>query len=97
MRKLAFCIGKNKDADQLCSNCAADQRLCLRYTDSSQQFLFFLNLKFKLLTIFCGCTARFVWDLVGNPEDWFSHNEAQIINDVLLSIHNLCFEGEKRA
>ena len=26
-----------------------------------------------------GCTARFVSDLVVNPEDRFSHNEAQII------------------
>ena len=25
----------NKDADQLCSNCEADQRLCFRYTDST--------------------------------------------------------------
>ena len=33
---------------------------------------------FKPLAIFCGCTARFVSDLVGNPKDWFSHNEAQI-------------------
>ena len=32
----------------------------------------------KPLAIFCGCTARFVSDLVGNPEDRFSHNEAQI-------------------
>ena len=30
MRKPAFCIFKNKDADQLRSNCAADQRLCFR-------------------------------------------------------------------
>ena len=30
----------------------------------------------KSLAIFCGCTVRFVWDLVGNPEDRFSHNEA---------------------
>ena len=34
MRKPAFCICENKDADQLRSNCAADQRLCFRYTDS---------------------------------------------------------------
>ena len=33
-RKPAFCICENKDADQLHSNCAADQRLCFRYTDS---------------------------------------------------------------
>ena len=35
MRKPAFCIYENKDADQLRSNCAADQRLCFRYTDST--------------------------------------------------------------
>ena len=35
MRKTAFCICENKDADQLRSNCAADQRLCFRYTDST--------------------------------------------------------------
>ena len=35
MRKLDFCICENKDADQLRSSCAADQRLCFRYTDST--------------------------------------------------------------
>ena len=35
MRKPAFCICENKDADQLHSNCAADQRLCFRYMDST--------------------------------------------------------------
>ena len=30
-----ICICKNKYADQLCSKCTADQRLCFRYTDSS--------------------------------------------------------------
>ena len=35
MRKPAFCICENKDSDQLRSNCAADQRLCFRYTDST--------------------------------------------------------------
>ena len=33
---------------------------------------------FKPLAIFCGCTARFVSDLVGNPENRFSHDEAHI-------------------
>ena len=33
---------------------------------------------FKLLAIFCGCTAWSVSDLVGNPEDRFSHNEAHM-------------------
>ena len=35
MRKLAFCICENKDADQLRGNLEADQRLCFRYTDST--------------------------------------------------------------
>ena len=35
MGKPTICIGENKDADQLRSNCEADQRLCFRYTDST--------------------------------------------------------------
>ena len=35
MRKPAFCICENKDADQLRGNCEADQRLCFRYTDGT--------------------------------------------------------------
>ena len=34
MRKPAFCICENKDADQLRGNREADQRLCFRYIDS---------------------------------------------------------------
>ena len=35
MRKPAFCICENKDADQLRNDHEADQRLCFRYTDST--------------------------------------------------------------
>ena len=35
MRKPAFCICENKDADQLRGNREADQRLCFRYMDST--------------------------------------------------------------
>ena len=35
MRKPDFCLCENKGADQLCSNCTADQRLCFRYMDST--------------------------------------------------------------
>ena len=35
MRKPAFCICENKEADQLCGDREADQRLCFRYTDST--------------------------------------------------------------
>ena len=39
MRKPTICIGENKGADQLRSNCEADQRLCFRYTDSTISLL----------------------------------------------------------
>ena len=52
MRKPAFCICENKDADQLHSNCAADNRLCFRYMNStildclpSLNYIFFLQSK----------------------------------------------------
>ena len=35
VRKPAFCICENKDADQLRGNRKADQRLCFRYMDST--------------------------------------------------------------
>ena len=73
MRKSVFCIRENKDVDQLRGNREADQRLCFRFMASR------IPLLFKPLSIFCGCTARFVSELVGSPEDWFSHNEAHIL------------------
>ena len=42
MRKAAFCICENKDADQLRGNREADQRLCFRYT-----YIYFLSTKFQ--------------------------------------------------
>ena len=53
------------------------------------QYLFSLN--FKFLAISSDCAARFVWDLVGNPEDRFSHNEAHIkaVANVCLTINHL--------
>ena len=79
MRNPAFCMCKNIDADQLRFNCAADQRLRFRNIDTTIS-LFFLIPNFKPLVIFCGCTALFVSDLVGNPEDRVSHNETHLVN-----------------
>ena len=45
MRKLAFCIWENKDADQLHGNRKADQRLV--FTTYIVQSLYFLNPKFQ--------------------------------------------------
>ena len=79
MRKPAFCICENKDADQLRGNREADQRLCFRYTDSKSPLLPIYE-NFKPLAILCGYTAWFMSDLVGNPEDRFSHNKAHIMS-----------------
>ena len=75
MRKQAICICENKDADQLRGNREADQRLCFRYMDYTIPLLPKSEIS-SLLAIFCGCTAPFLSDLVGNPEGRFSHNEA---------------------
>ena len=72
MRKPTICICENKDADQLCSNCTADQRLCFRLTDSNIPLLIYIQ-SFNILALCCDCTAWFVSDLVGNPKCWFSH------------------------
>ena len=73
MRKPTICICENKDADQLRSNYTADQRLSFRYTDST------IPLLPKHEFSSCGFTARFVSDLVRNPEDRFSCDEAHIL------------------
>ena len=39
VRKPAFCICENKDADQLRGNREADQRLCFRYIGSTTPLL----------------------------------------------------------
>ena len=66
-KKKDFCLCQNKGADQLCSNCTADQRLCFHYADSTIPPL----LVAKILAFFCDYTGQFVSDLVGNPEACF--------------------------
>ena len=39
MGKRTICIGEDKGADQLRSNCEADQRLCFRYPDTTAPLL----------------------------------------------------------
>ena len=56
-----------KQAFCICENKGADQLRGNRYIDSTIPLAFF-----------CDCTDGFVSDLVGNPEDRFSQNEAQL-------------------
>ena len=72
IRKQTICIGKNKGADQLCSNCKADQRFV--FATQIVQSFFFLN----LMGCFCDCICRFVSDLVRN-RNWFPHTTAYFI------------------
>ena len=67
-----FCLCEYKGADQLCSNCTTDQRLCFHFTNTPIPLLHTYNQNFKILALFCECTERFVSDLVGIPEDRFS-------------------------
>ena len=80
MRKQAFCICEHKAADQLCGNCAADQRLCFRYIDS----------KIPLLpkSEISSHWPYSVSDLVGKPEDRFSRDAAIISQHIqVLNLH----------
>ena len=70
MRKPAFCICKNKGADQLRGN-----RLYFRNMDST------LIRNFRSLIILLGCAVQFVSDLVVNPKDKFSHVAAHILQN----------------
>ena len=70
MGKPTICIGEHKGADQLCSNCEADQRLCFRYSDNTIHFL--LKPKFQASSSFL-CLYRSVCvGLVRKPHCCFS-------------------------
>ena len=79
MRKSELSHCENKGADQLRSDCEADQRLLVSlhgYYNSSSSYI--QNL--KPLAIFCSSTGRFVSSLIGNPEDRFFRVTTQKID-----------------
>ena len=70
MRKPAFCICKNKDADQLHSNRAADQCLCCHYIDSTITLL----PKFKISSLWPSSEAvqpSLCWGWSEIPDKFF--------------------------
>ena len=69
MRKPELCICENKGADQ--------QRLCFHYLEFANTLL--PKSKYEISSLFCGCTARFVSDLIGNPKNRFSNDEAHFL------------------
>ena len=74
VRNLNFCICEIKIADQL----RGFTQLVSFFVFATSPSTFKIT-SFKLLAIFCGCTARFVSDLVGNPEYRFCRVAANII------------------
>ena len=75
MRKPTFCICKNKAADQYFSVQLISAFIC--YIDSTIPLL--SKSEISSLESSCSCTARFVSDLVINPENRFSGVAAQMI------------------
>ena len=74
MRKPAFCISEK----QRRRSAAITAQLISAFVFATKivQSLFFLNPKFQVSSHLLVCTACFVLDLVGNPEDRFSHDAA---------------------
>ena len=88
MRKPAFCICENKDADQLRGNREADQRLCFPYADSTMPLLPTSEIS-SLQPSSIGIQPGLCGTLPENPEDRFSHNEARytfIISDQTVDV-----------
>ena len=80
MRKAAFCICENKDADQLPGNREADHAFV--FATRIIQSLYFLNPKFQaaiqLMWLYSPVCVGPGW----KPEDRFSNKEAQMIDDI---------------
>ena len=87
MRKPALCICENKAADQLRGNL----KLISAFVCATRivQSLFFLNPKFQASSHLLWLHSPIVSDLVGNPEDQFSHNEAQVEADNSFSLNRI--------
>ena len=74
MGKPTICIGENKDADQLCGNREADQRIV--FATRIVQLLFYLNPKFQASSSFLCLYRPVCVRPVRKPHCWFSHEAA---------------------
>ena len=78
MRKPAFCICENKDADQLRGNREADQRLCFPYLDSTIPLLLKSEISSLLPSSVVVLYSSVCVRPGGNTEDRFSRGMAQM-------------------
>ena len=83
MRKPAFCICVNKDADQLRGNSKADPCLCFRYTDSTIPLL----PKSKISSLYTSSVAvqpgLCQTPKTGYLETWFKYTPQPLYNTVV--------------
>ena len=71
MRKPTFCIGENKGADQLHSNCEAYQHLCFCYLHSTMSLLSKFKISGHLLCLYSPvCAGLFKNHIVGFLMRW---------------------------
>ena len=89
-RKRDYCLYENKGADQLCSNCTADQCLCFLNSNTCSTILLLLKSEISSFeqAFFCDCTDWFVSNLVRDPEDQFSHVRAYMFSKPENSVKN---------
>ena len=64
MRRQEFCLCEN--------SCAVTAQLISAFVFATRMVQFFVFQNPKFQAILCRCRSRFVSDLVGNPENWFS-------------------------
>ena len=85
MRKPAFRICENKDADQR----AVTAKLISAFVFATRivQSIYFLKPKFQACSHLQWLYSPVCKGLVGNPEDWFSHNEAHFM-DIRYFLHS---------
>ena len=74
MGKPTICIGENEGADQLRSNCEADQRLGFRYTDST--FTLLSKSDIPASSYFLRLYSPVCVGPGPNQNCWFSHAQA---------------------
>ena len=94
MRNTDFCMCEIKATDRLCGDHTADQRLCFHYIDSAIFLLPYYKIS-SLLVLIYGCTAQFVLNLVRNPEDRFSCNEAHLFQVIQTLFCSISFSRDK--
>ena len=93
MGKRTTCIGENKGADQLRSNCEAADQLISAFVFATRivRFIYFINPKFQASSLLL-CLYRSVCVRpVLKPHCWFSHEAAQLFQRINSKVNHALF------